>query len=480
MKRHFPAFNLSACIVSCLLLMPATSSAQTERARPNIVLIISDDQCYTDFGFMGNADVQTPHIDRLAEQSARYVNGYVPSSVCRPSLATLLTGLYPHQHGVHFNHPPPGFAALTRSSDIDKARFDELRREATRFIRAVPTLPRLLAEHGYRCFQTGKYWEGHWRNAGFTEGMTLAEPSGGPCGDKALANGDVVAHGNGDHGLIIGRRTMQPIHDFIDDCGGTPFFVWYAPFLPHVPHDAPEEFFARYRGRAEIPAHRIPYYASISQFDDTVGDLVDFVEQRGLAADTVFVFVVDNGWTPDPDRFITARNEWDHTRRSKRSPFEDGLRTPILIRWDGRIRPQTLEGLVSSIDVLPTLLAAAVVDPGPVALPGLNLLPSASGDAELSSGRAVFGEIYPGDATLLGNPAGDVAYRWVRQRNLKLIVPQSHNDVPAWNRYLSKPALFDVASDPDESRDLSGDPRYEQARFNLRRLLEEWWRPNPG
>jgi arylsulfatase A len=478
MMHHLSAVKPSACGISCLLLIGSTSFAQTSRqtdTRPNIVLIISDDQTWTDFGFMGNADVQTPHLDRLAEQSARFVNGYVPSSVCRPSLVTLLTGLYPHQHGVHFNHPPPGFAALTRSPEIDKARFDALRREATRFIRAVPTLPRILAGHGYRCLQTGKYWEGHWRNAGFTEGMTIAEPSGGPYGDKTLAGGDVVAHGNGDHGLVIGRRTMQPIYDFIDDCGDTPFFVWYAPFLPHSPHDAPEEYYARYRGQPQLDRFRIPYYASISWFDDTVGELIDFVERRGLADNTVFLFVVDNGWEPDPDRFVAARNEWDHTLRSKRSPFDDGLRAPILIRWNGHTHPATIEGLVSSIDVVPTLLAAAGIDVDPFSLPGLNLLPIASGDAVVPADRAVFGEIYPGDATVLGNPARDVAYRWVRQRNLKLIVPESHDGAAPWNRYLTEPALFDVVSDPKETRDLVDDERYRDDAARLRELLDEWW-----
>ena len=79
------------------LLLAATVLAD----RPNIVLIISDDQAYRDFGFMGNTQVNTPHLDRLAKQSAFFPNGYVPSSVCSPSLATLLTGRYPHQHGQH-------------------------------------------------------------------------------------------------------------------------------------------------------------------------------------------------------------------------------------------------------------------------------------------------------------------------------------------------------------------------------------------
>lgn len=100
--------------------------------RPNIVMILADDQSYRDFGFMGNDLIHTPNLDNLAKASARYPNGYVPMSVCRPSLATLLTGLYPHQHGIHFNHPPPGLGAMmkmtgkqyrqTRAPGKDKSR----------------------------------------------------------------------------------------------------------------------------------------------------------------------------------------------------------------------------------------------------------------------------------------------------------------------------------------------------------------------
>lgn len=476
MRRHQLQFELLACLG--LAMFGWTSSVASEL--PNVVLIVSDDQTYTDFGFMGNADVITPNLDQLAARSARYVNGYVPSSVCRPSLVTVLTGLYPHQHGVHFNHPPPGFSKLTRSPDIGKTEFDAARNKATQFIRQVPTLPRQLAANGYRCFQTGKYWEGHWRNAGFTEGMTIAEPSGGKHGDKTLANGDVVAHGNGDHGLAIGRETMEPIDDFIEDCGDTPFMVWYAPFLPHSPHDSPKKFFDLYKERTDVPKHRIPYYAAISQFDETVGHLVDTIASRGLSRNTIFLFVVDNGWEPDADRFMANRNEWDHTKRSKRAPFDYGLRTPILISWEGKTVAATHEQLISSIDVMPTLLSACRIKPDSLTLPGIDLMPSARGERTLDEHRAVFGEIYPGDATVLGRPQRDVAYRWVRQRHLKLITTHSHNNQPAWNNYLKSDSLFDVVSDPAETHDLIDEPEYRAAAIDLRKRLDAWWSLKAG
>ena len=442
-------------------------STDVSEDRPNIVYIISDDQYYQDFGFMENGQVITPNLDRLAEQSAFYPNGYVPSSVCRPSLASLLTGLYPHEHGIYFNHPPPGFQALTKDPKMTKIRYDELRESGGSLIKHLDTIPRQLAQNGYRCLQTGKHWEGHWRNAGFTEGMTLAEPSGGANGDKALPNGEIVAHGNGDAGLAIGRETMKPITEFLDDCGADePFLIWYAPFLPHTPHDSPERYFKAY-SEGSVDAHKLPYYAAIAQFDETVGHLLEAIESRGLSRNTLFVFVSDNGFEP------LETNPNQYTIKSKRSPFDAGLRTPILLRWDARISPGRREAWVSSIDIYPTVLAAAGIWLES-SKPGLNLLENAVSHEPLPVDRAIFGEIYPGDATGLADPSTDVAYRWVRQGNYKLIIPSSEE---AWGDYLDTVGLFDLSVDPEETKNLASDPQYHSIKAALRAMLDNWWTP---
>lgn len=445
--------------------------------RPNVVMIISDDQTYRDFGFMGNEHVRTPHLDRLAAQSARYPNGYVPTSVCSPSLATMLTGLYPHQHGIHYNHPPPGNSAFNKMKS--RAEYERVRSRAFSLIRSQPTLPRVLAREGYRCLQTGKFWEGHYRNAGFTDGMTIFEPPPGQTfgGVRTLASGEKAAHGNGDWGLKIGRETMRPIYDFIEECAGRqPFFVWYAPYLPHQPHDSPRKYFDLYRDQPGVPEHYVPYYASISQFDDTVGELVAYVERKGLAKDTLFVFVIDNGWTPGTRRHKSAQDFFYHIKASKRSPFEDGLRTPILLRWDGVIKPARHEQLCSSVDLVPTILSAIGIEHRMTGLPGVDLMVSAKGVAPLRP-RTVFGEIYPGDATTLGHPSRDIAYRWVRDGDFKLIIPHSQNDRRPWGDYLKAPALYNVARDPDEPDNLAPHPAQKSRVEKLRRLLDNWWMP---
>lgn len=440
--------------------------------RPNVVMIISDDQAFSDFGFMGNTVVQTPHLDALAARSSVFTHGYVPSSVCRPSLVTLLTGQYPHHHGVHFNHPPPGFSKLTRT--MTGPQFEAARRAATRLIRQTDTLPRLLSAAGYRCLQTGKYWEGHYRNAGFTAGMTQAEPvPGARYGNKQLANGDIVAHGNGDAGLAIGRETMRPIEDFVASTGDSPYFIWYAPFLPHLPHDSPQRFFDRYA--PSVPPHERAYYAACSQFDETVGQLTRIVQGHATDRPTLYIFVVDNGFRPDPDQPMRDGHGYNYTHRSKRSPFEDGIRTPILFSLAGKTVAATHTAPVSSVDIVPTILDACTLQV-PDGSDGISLWPVVTGNQDADPSRAVTGAIYPGDASVLDDPAADVAYRWIRWGKHKLIVPHSHGG-KVWGDYGETIQLYDVAADPEEQRNLAEDRDQADVVAQLRRRLDAWWLP---
>ena len=474
--------------IGCLLVVVSVRALPAAE-KPNIVYIVADDQAWMDFGFMGNERVHTPNLDRIAAYAARFTNGYVPSSVCRPSLVSLLTGLYPHQHGVHFNHGPPGNAGYNRMSSA--AEYVAVRRREFELIRRQKTLPGVLrAEAGYRCLQTGKFWEGHWRNGGFTEGMTVFEsppPSQTFGGIRRLASGETVAHGNGDIGLQIGRVTMQPIFQFIDDCvdSETPWFVWYAPYLPHQPHDSPERFYdlARERMRSDaagVLEHELPYFASIAQFDESVGQLIEHVDEHGLLKHTVFVFVSDNGWRPSLNPQPNRPEEFAHTHRSKRAPFDDGLRTPILIRWDGVIDPATWDAPTSSLDLMPTLLSIAdIPDARQPKTPGMNLMPVCRSHVQPDPNRPIFGEIYPGDATSLDNPSADIAYRWVRRGDLKLIEPHlGQGATKPMGDYLQSTSLFNVRTDPFEMQDLSNKLDHRENLEQLKSLLDQWWKPS--
>jgi uncharacterized sulfatase len=406
---------------------------------PNVVLIISDDQAWTDYSFMGHPHVRTPNLDRLASQSLTFKRGYVPSSLCCPSLATIITGLYPHQHKVTSNDPPlpPG----TKKGDpaYDKA-FESGRATMNAFMDAVPALPRVLGQHGYESFQAGKWWQGDFRHGGFSQGMTKGSR-------------------HGDDGLIIGRQTMQPVFDFIDSANkdGKPFLLWYAPMMPHTPHNPPKRLVEKYKPLTPS-IHVARYWAMCEWFDETVGLLLDKLDKDGLANDTIVVFLADNGWIQEPEKSSFAE-------RSKQSPNEGGVRTPIMIRWPGKVKPRMEEqALASSIDLAPTLLKACGL-PREENQGGIDLLD----DAALKSRPALFGECFTHTAVDLTNPASSLRWRWVISGSWKLIVPDARNEASA------NPELYDLNTDVHEQTNLAA--REPQRVAELTKQLDGWWNP---
>lgn len=406
---------------------------------PNVVFIISDDHGWTDYGFMGHAHLQTPRIDRLARESLTFRRGYVPSSLCCPSLASIITGLYPHQHKVTSNDPPIPHGLQGRQFH-ESAAFRDGREVMNRQLEAVPTLPRLLGEQGYRSLQTGKWWQGNYRRGGFTSGMT----QGGR---------------HGDQGLAIGRRTMQPIYDFIAQSKrqGNPFFVWYAPLLPHQPHDPPERLLKRYVDAAASPSVA-RYWAMVEWFDETVGQLLDYLDEQHLAQETVVVYLADNGW-------IQQTEGPHYAPRSKQSPYEGGIRTPIMVRWPGKVAPRESSALATSIDLAPTLLAATGRTPT-AAMSGINLLAT----DEPQRRDAIMGECFTHNAVDLNNPTANLRWRWVIAGDWKLIVPAPRNEPDA------RSELYNLADDPHETRDLAS--QQTQRVAELRARLDTWWNPN--
>lgn len=403
---------------------------------PNVVLIVGDDQGWTDFGFMGHPTIRTPHLDRLASQSLVYTRGYVPSSLCRPSLASIITGLYAHQHKITTNDPPDGLA---------RPEMLRQRNEQIAYIERAGTLPRLLGSRRYASLQTGKWWEGCFHRGGFSEGMTHGEPGRGGR--------------HGDEGLAIGRQGMKPVFDFLDRAGGKPFFIWYAPMLPHDPHNPPERLLAKYRDKTDS-IHVARYWAMCEWFDETVGELLGYLDKKGLAQNTLVAFVVDNGWIQKP-------NAGGFAEKSKRSPYDGGLRTPILLRWPGRIAPRRDEqSLAMSIDLAPTILSACGIKASPE-MQGLNLLDR---DA-VAKRKAIFGEVFAHSAVDIHRPASNLLYRWCVTGHTKLIVPSDAA------KKLGEPSaaveLYDLKTDPRETKNLAADSPADVTR--LRQQLDAWW-----
>ncbi|EMI45537.1 sulfatase atsG [Rhodopirellula sp. SWK7] len=431
-----------------LLLMVATATTANSKT-PNIVLILSDDQGYTDYGFMGHEEIETPNLDQLAKESTVFRRGYVPTALCRPALSTLITGLYSHQNKTTGNDP-----ARTPANNAHAERAGKDARELLlTHIDRTGALPLWLAKKGYVSFQSGKWWEGSFERGGFTEGMTKGYPNPGGR--------------HGDAGLAIGRETMTPVTEFIDRSvkAETPFFLWYAPVMPHTPHNPPARFLDKYLKKG-VQERVAQYYAMCEWFDETCGTLLDHIDESGIADETLVIYVTDNGWI--------QKEVGGYGPRSKRSPYELGTRTPIMFRWPGKIPPADRPELCSSIDFVPTVLAAAGAE-GPHDFPGLNLLP------QLQSGETIerdtlFGESFAHDIADIETPEASLLYRWVIKGHDKLLL--TYDGAPGYMRYPpqhAEPQLFNLKDDPKETENLAeANPAKVE---ELSALLDEWYVP---
>ena len=422
----------------------------------NVILIISDDQGAADYGFMGHPHIRTPNLDKLASQSLVFEQGFVPMSLCCPSLASIITGLYPHQHGITSNDPPavPGDSQGARGSSAENvARWNAS-------LENIPTLPRILGKRGYLSFQTGKWWHGDYSRGGFTHGMTTGTR-------------------HGDLGLKIGREGLLPIAEFLDQAANQhkPFFVWYAPFMPHTPHTPPDRILEKYLATAPS-LHVARYWAMCEWFDETCGELLGMLDSRDLAKNTLVLYVTDNGWIQSPDRAAFAP-------KNKTTPYDLGHRTPIMIRWPNRIAPNRVQHLAASIDLAPTILSSLGISKEP-AMKGVNLLDA----REVGERRVVVGECFTVRSQALNDPARNLLWRWITDGRWRMILPRTGEasanmqNIPS-DRFLTpeliatleagRPLLFDLKTDPHEEKNLASN--FPEKISELRRELDAVWQP---
>jgi uncharacterized sulfatase len=255
-------------------------------------------------------------------------------------------------------------------------------------------------------------------------------------------------------GIAIARETMDPIFEFIDEHLGQPFLVWFAPQLPHLPHDPPQRLRNSYKGLG-LPWFAPGYYASVTWFDESVGLLVEHLEKRGLRERTLIVYLADNGWQAPADGV-----DYDFVlggAHGKLSLHELGFRTPVIFNQPGRIAPGRSETeLVSSVDLFPTLLgiAGATVPPS---REGRDLRPA------VEAGTPGPRDVLIGTAATLRTdrpeqPAGGAFLRDHRWHYLW------YND--------GREALFDLEADPDEQRDVAALQR--ERVLDFRRRITAW------
>ncbi|MEM9930076.1 MAG: sulfatase-like hydrolase/transferase [Bacteroidota bacterium] len=453
-------FLLSMLAFLCFGCAEKTPTNIEEASLPNIVLLIGDDQGYPYFGFMGADYVHTPNMDSLAARGTVFTQGYVPANHCRPSLQSLMTASLPWdynkqvealwtEHYQELDTTPDNLAAA-------KADFDH------HAMQHFPTLPRLLAEKGYASFQGGKWWEYHYENGGFTHGMTTGwtteERKNGSKWFKQFMGGN---------GLKLARYTMQPAYDFIDAHTEQPFFLWFAPELPHYPFDAPEKYYNQYADM-DMTESAKRYYANCTWFDDGVGALVSYLREKGLYENTLFVYVNDNGWEQGPTQeFRSDSLRWHNGGdKGKLSVYDQSFRTPIIFAWPGKITSgQYRQQLVHSSDIPVTIMDYLNIEK-PEGVFGQSLRDLLAGSAEQHRSHIVgYAQKMRSEADMMGM---DIHAYWLRDSTWFY----------SWNMTTGVERLHHILDDPNSDQNVVEEHPVQVALFQeqINRWREARWR----
>ncbi|MBR9913132.1 MAG: sulfatase [Gammaproteobacteria bacterium] len=406
----------------------AASAAKGQAKPPNIVLIFSDDAGYADFGFNGSTIMKTPNLDKLAAQSVRFTQGYVSDPTCGPSRAGLITGKYQQRFGYEENNVPGYMSPVSAQDGADMGLPLEEK-----------TMGDVLQAQGYKTAIFGKWHLGsadrfHPTRRGFDEFYGFRG------GDRSYYAYDESKQTLPDH--IFEDKKMErgfgnfeepqsyltdlladEAIDFIEANQDGPFFVFLSFNAPHTPMEAKPEDLAQF---PHLTGLRKVVAAMTLAMDRASGKLLDRLAELGLDDNTIVVYTNDNGGPTDKNASMNYPFSG-----TKSNHLEGGVRVPFLLRWPGQVKSNTVyEHPVSTLDLLPTFLAAAGGNPGELDLDGVDLVPYVQGSKKGVPHRALFWKKEARAAMLEGN--------W------KFI------------RYPDRPAeLFNLATDPGEQKNLA-------------------------
>ncbi|MGH8247251.1 MAG: arylsulfatase [Gammaproteobacteria bacterium] len=433
--------------------------------RPNVVLIITDDQGYGDLGFHGNSKIRTPHLDAFARQSVRFRSFYV-LPVCAPTRASLMTGRYYYRTGVTDTY-------------IGRAMMhgDEV------------TLAEMLVMAGYSTGIFGKWHLGdnfpmRPIDQGFQEALVHrgggigqpADPPGNDYFDPALQhNGKEVKT----QGYCSDVFTDAAIH-FIEENKNRPFFAYLAYNAPHTPLRVPERYRALYEhstfSRSEFASvgHPLPsepdaettarVYGMATNIDDNVGRLLGRLKELGLFDDTVVLFLTDNG--PQQVRYNAGMLE------RKGSVHEGGIRVPLFVRWPGKLKPGLeVPEFAAVIDIAPTILEiCGAPRTAGVRFDGTSVLPLLQGRFDGWPDRTLFVQWHRGDIPELLRAFA------VRSRQYKLVQSLGAGEQRPPDRAPLR--LYDMIRDPLEQYDIASD--HPETVRQMREAYEAWFRDVAG
>jgi arylsulfatase A-like enzyme len=403
----------------------ACSPALAAPARPNIVFIAADDLGYAELGVQGCRDIPTPNIDSIAANGVRFTDGYVSCPVCSPTRAGWITGRYQQRFGHEFNPGPAQQADPNFGLPLNEV-----------------TLANQLKAAGYATGIVGKWHLGyrpefHPQKRGFDEFFGFL---GGAHPYLPTPGADPILRGTQpvEEREYLTEAFAREALDFIERHRNQPFFLYLSFNAVHAPLQATEKYLARFSQIQD--QRRRTFAAMLSAMDDAVGRVLQRLREYKLEDNTLVVFISDNG---GPTNNTSSRN--DPLRGYKGQVLEGGIRVPFLMQWKARL-PKGLvyREPVISLDIFPTVVAAAGASLPANPLDGVNLLPYLTGQSKGAPHHALYWR-FGAQAAIRKGP-----WKMVRLAD-------------------GQPQLYNLAEDIGESRDLaSAQPA------KLKELLEDW------
>ncbi len=414
--------------------------------RPNILIVMTDDQGYGDLSCHGNPILRTPNIDKLHDESVRLTEFHV-SATCAPTRSALLTGRHEFKNGV--SHTVFERERLSLKST---------------------TIAQVLQRTGYA---TGIFGKWHLGDAaeyqpnrrGFDEMFIhgcggIGQQYKGTCADvpgntyfsPVIRHNQTFVKTDGYCTDVFFRQAMQ----WIGEKRSKPFFAMITPNAPHDPLQCPEDYIAMYRGKT--PNENVArFFGMVANMDDNIGRLTAHLKSTGLERDTLLIFLTDNGGTYGVNVFN------DGMRGKKNTPFRGGTRVPSFWRWPGVLEPGTRRNLAAHLDIFPTLLdVSGAKPPAGVSLDGRSLLPLLR-DARASwPDRHLFTHIGRWDF----GKAAESKYAHCRVRNSRYSMINQNRGADGWE-------LYDIANDPGETTDIAAPSR--SVMEPMKAAYDQWW-----
>ncbi|HYZ84829.1 MAG TPA: arylsulfatase [Bryobacteraceae bacterium] len=411
----------------------ASQAPETRKRRPNVLLIISDDQGFGDLSIHGNLLLKTPNIDRIGREGVHFTQFHA-SPVCSPTRASLMTGRYNYRTGVVDTY-------LGRSMMYP----DEV------------TMPELLSKAGYRTGIFGKWHLGDnyplrpidqgFQTALVHRGGGIGQPSDIPGGSyfdpMLLENGRVVKK-QGYCTDVFFDSAME----FIDKNLESPWFAYVAPNAPHDPLQVDDRYVHPFR-RPDIDERTAKVYGMVRNLDENVGRMLAKLDERQIAKDTVVLFMTDNG--PQRQRYNAGM------RGLKGSVYQGGIRVPLLMRWsEGLAAGRVVDRIAAHIDLLPTILNLCGAPPA-ANIDGKSLYPLINNspvriNQDPWPDRSLFFQWHRGDEPVAWRNAAVRTQRW---------------------KLVNSTELYDLEADPGEANDVAG--KYPQVVARMRRDYDRWF-----